>query len=365
MNSNLPANLLSRKQEAIEVGISLALILVIASMCFSILSPFLVITAWAAIIAISLYTPYRLLAQKLGGREKLAVTIILVIGFAIVIVPMWAFTKSIVESGAQVVAQAQEGELSVPPPKPEVKEWPVIGEKLYAAWSAASNNLSAQLKKYRSQIKPVIVAVLSGVANTGLGVLQFLISLLIAAAFLLGSETAHQTFIRLFRRLAEDNGEPLLRLAVSTIRSVAVGVLGIAAIQALLAGIGMLAVGVPAVGLWVVVALILAIAQLPVLLVMLPMIIWVFSVESTTVAVLFTIWSLIASFSDMILKPVLLGRGVEAPMLVILLGAIGGMIVAGIVGLFLGAVILAFGYKLFDMWVRLEDEAPPEPADGA
>jgi predicted PurR-regulated permease PerM len=232
-------------------------------------------------------------------------------------------------------------------------------------WLAASDNLSAQLKKYRSQIKPVILAVLSGVANTGLGVLQFLISLLIAAAFLLGSEAADLTFRRLFRRLAGEHGEPLQRLALSTVRSVAVGVLGIAAIQALLAGIGMLAVGVPAAGLWVVVALILAIAQLPVLLVMLPMIIWVFSVESTVTAVVFAVWSLIASFSDMILKPFLLGRGVEAPMLVILLGAIGGMIVAGIVGLFLGAVILAFGYKLFDMWVQMGEEQPPEPAAGA
>jgi len=144
----------------------------------------------------------------------------------------------------------------------------------------------------------------------------------------------------------------LLTLSTATIRSVAVGVIGIAFIQAMLGGLGMMFAGVPAAGLLAIVILVLAIAQLPPLVVLLPVVIYVFSAESTTVAVVFMVWSILVSMSDAVLKPIFLGRGVDAPMLVILLGAIGGMITSGIVGLFIGAVILALGYKLFQVWVE-------------
>ena len=153
-------------------------------------------------------------------------------------------------------------------------------------------------------------------------------------------------------------------LSTATIRSVAVGVIGIAFIQALLGGLGMMFAGVPAAGLLAIVILVLAIAQLPPILVLLPVIFYVFSVESTTVAVIFMVWSILVSMSDAVLKPIFLGRGVDAPMLVILLGAIGGMITSGIVGLFIGAVILALGYNLYRVWLKWDDPAV-EDAGGA
>ena len=164
----------------------------------------------------------------------------------------------------------------------------------------------------------------------------------------------------LSNRLAGDYGDELIDLSISTVRSVAVGVLGIAFIQAMLGAAGMMFVGVPAVGLWALAILVVAIAQLPPILILGPVAIYVFSVESTTVAVVFLVWSILVSFSDMVLKPLLLGRGVEVPMLVILLGAIGGMISAGIIGLFLGAVVLTLAYKLFIAWLGLDAE--PENA---
>jgi predicted PurR-regulated permease PerM len=188
----------------------------------------------------------------------------------------------------------------------------------------------------------------------------FVASILVAAAFLANHESVRAGMLRMCRRLAGDHGEEMLDLTVQTIRSVTVGVLGIAMIQALAGGIGMYAVGIPATGVWTLVILILAIAQLPPWLVLLPMIIYVFSYESTTVAVIFMIWSLVVSFADMVLKPLLLGRGVKVPMLAILLGAIGGMIMSGIMGLFVGAVVLALGYKLFQLWLVGGD---PEEVD--
>ena len=163
---------------------------------------------------------------------------------------------------------------------------------------------------------------------------------------------------RLFHRLLGDKGDEMLDLTVATVRSVTVGVMGIAFIQAVGTGIGMWAVGVPGTGLWALLVLVLVIAQLPALLVMLPVIIWVFSVESTTVATVFAVWSIAVSMSDMVLKPLLLGRGVPVPMLIILLGAIGGMIMSGIIGLFVGAVVLALGYKLFQTWLVMGEDEP-------
>ena len=189
-------------------------------------------------------------------------------------------------------------------------------------------------------------------AGIGGGILQFIISFIIAAVFLMSAEGARAHLSRLANRLAGDQGDELLDMSVSTIRSVAVGVIGIAFIQALLGGLGMMFAGVPAAGLFAIVILVLAIAQLPPILVLGPIAFYVFSAESTTVSVIFLIWSILVSFSDAVLKPLFLGRGVDVPMLVILLGAIGGMITSGIVGLFVGAIVLALGYKLFGVWIN-------------
>lgn len=219
------------------------------------------------------------------------------------------------------------------------------------------------MKQHPKQLSAVGKKLLALAASVSLGVLQFVISTLIAAVFLLNAEAANKGLRKLANRLTSESGDALLDLTSATIRSVAVGVIGIAFIQAMLGGIGMLFVGVPGAGLLALVILVLAIAQLPPILILGPVAIYVFSVESTTIAVIFLIWSIVVSFSDMVLKPVLLGRGVNVPMLVILLGAIGGMLTSGIVGLFIGAVVLAVGYTLLQAWVLREEltaEIPEE-----
>ncbi len=157
------------------------------------------------------------------------------------------------------------------------------------------------------------------------------------------------------KRLAGERGVELVRVSAATIRSVAVGVVGVALIQAFLATLGFLAAGVPAAGVWGLLVLLLAIAQLPALIVMLPMIIYVFTTTDTTGAIIFAIWAILVGLSDNILKPLLLGRGVEVPMLVILIGSLGGMVTLGILGLFIGAVVLALGHQIYVAWARGDD----------
>lgn len=264
------------------------------------------------------------------------------------------------ESATTIGHEISAGKVHISPPSESVRDWPLIGEKTYTFWHQASVDLGALLEKYPDQLNTIGQKLLGAAKGVGAGVLQFIISMLIAAAFLSSAESAGASMRRLATRLAGDRGEPLLDLSTATIRSVAVGVIGIAFIQALLGGLGMMFAGVPAAGLLAIIILVLAIAQLPPLLVLAPVIFYVFSAESTTVAVVFMIWSILVSFSDAVLKPIFLGRGVDAPMLVILLGAIGGMITSGIVGLFIGAVILALGYKLFQSWIEWGDPVDEE-----
>lgn len=347
--------------QAIEIAIRLGLIFLILAWCLQILKPFISLIAWGGIIAVSIYPLFLKLAGKLGGNRKLAVILIAVISIAAILIPVFSLSSSAVESATRVGTTISSGEVNISPPSESVREWPLVGEKTYEFWYQASEDLSELLEKYPSQLSAIGKKLLALAASAGVGVLQFVISMLIAAAFLANAGNINAALMKLARRLSGDHGESLLIMSEKTVRSVAVGVIGIAFIQAFLGGVGMILAGVPAAGLLAIIIMVLGIAQLPPLLVLLPVAIYLFSGDSMTTAVIFLVWSLLVSASDMVLKPLLLGRGVDAPMMVILLGAIGGMITSGIVGLFIGAVILAVGYKLFQAWVEMgEPEAASE-----
>jgi len=336
---------------AIDIAINLSIVFLILAWCFQILLPFVSLIAWGGIIAIALYPTYIRLEAAIGGRRKLALGLLIIVAGAIIIVPMWSFTGSLIEGALDLNNRLDAGTLTIRPPNESVRDWPIVGGQIYSVWADASSNLSGFLADHNSQVRNIVRGTLARIAGAGLGALQFFVSFIIAAAFIAGTQAATSASRRLLTRIAGSDGEALRVLSVATIRSIAVGVLGIAVIQALGAGIGIALVGIPAAGLWALIVLVLAIMQLPPWIVLFPMVFYVFSIESTTVAVIFAVWSIIVSFADAVLKPMLLGRGVDAPMIVILLGAIGGMITSGIIGLFVGAVVLGLSYKLLMIWL--------------
>ncbi|MCU7958584.1 MAG: AI-2E family transporter [gamma proteobacterium symbiont of Bathyaustriella thionipta] len=341
--------------QSIEIAVRLGVIFLIVLWCVQIIMPFVSLIVWGGIIAVAIYSPFLSLAKKLGGRKKLAAVFIALISIAIILVPVVALTNSLVDSSTSLGEQVSKGTLTISPPSEEVKSWPLVGEKAYTFWREASENLGDLLNEYKDQISTVGVKLLSAAAGIGVGILQFMISMLIAAAFLTSAEALTKAMKTFARRMAGDRGEQMLTLSTATVRSVAVGVIGIAFIQSVMGGLGMMLADVPAAGLFALIILVLAIAQLPPILILGPISIYVFSEQTTTVAFIFLAWSIFVSVSDMFLKPLLLGRGVDAPMLVILLGAIGGMIMSGIVGLFVGAVVLALGYTLLREWIMMDD----------
>jgi predicted PurR-regulated permease PerM len=257
-----------------------------------------------------------------------------------------------------VAASAQDGALHVPPPAPSVAEWPIIGKKVYGVWNSAATNLPAFINENQDVLKDLSKKGLAAAASTAATVLLFLGAMIIAAIMMAYAEPGGRAMQRIFTRLTDPvRGPRILTLATATVRSVAAGVIGVAFIQAILLGMGFLLAGIPAAGVLALLVMVLGILQLPALLVSLPAVAWLWMSGdgSTTSNVAFTIYLLVAGAADNVLKPLLLGRGVDAPMPVILIGALGGMVAGGIIGLFIGGVVLAVGYQLFMEWVNDPD----------
>ncbi len=352
-------------QRLVDVFIRLGLLALLASWCYLIVKPFLLPVLWGLILAVAFHPLFHKTERLLGGRRKLTATLFGLLGVAFLVVPSYFFLASLVDSSTNLVEQLSTGTLEIPPPAESVQSWPLIGERLHADWLSASNNLEEALRRFAPQIRDVATGAAGILAGLGTDLLMFLIATILAAAFLATSSSGAKVFRSIFTRLVGERGEELAKLTTDTIRNVAKGVVGVALIQTSLAAVGLLVAGVPGAEIWILLILILAVIQLPTLLVLLPIVIYQFSVSETLPAVLFMIWSIIAGGSDSLLKPLLLGRGMKTPMLVILMGALGGMMWAGMLGLFLGAIMLSLGYELFLAWLRAappptENTPPPE-----
>jgi predicted PurR-regulated permease PerM len=351
--------------KALDIAVRLAVIAIIVFGAFRIFSPFLVAVVWAIVIAVTMHPLYAKLNQAMGGKTKLAGSLFIVLSLAIVIAPTVLLTDSLLEATVGIVKKIEAGTLEIPPPTDEVKSWPLIGEKTHAIWQSASVDLKGTADKLQPQLRNFGETVVSAVGGLGGALVHTIFALIIAGILMMASEGGGRAARSIAVRLAGTEGPPMLELTIDTIRSVVKGVVLVALIQGLLAAVGLVIAGVPGAGLWALLAMMLAVMQLPPILVLGPIIPWVFANnDSTAIAIFFTIWSLVVSGSDGFLKPLFLGRGVRVPMLVILIGAIGGMLRSGIVGLFIGPVVLAIFYELFMAWVRDNDaaaEAKPEP----
>jgi len=339
---------------ALEVSIRLGLAIGLMVWCFQILKPFLATIIWAMIIAAALFPVFNWFKAKINKGPAFSASLFTVGILIALMTPTFMLSGTLIGTAREYANELQDGSLQVPPAPERVKEWPVVGEKLYAVWHLANENLEAALEKFETQIRQAARWLISTATGAGLGILQFAAAVVISGVFLAHSQGGGE-FARVFgRRLAGAEGEKFAALASTTVRSVAQGVLGVAFIQAILAGIGFMAMGVPGAGLWTLLVLILATVQLPSGIILLPSIFYVASIADPVPTVIYGIWMLIVSLSDNVLKPLLLGRGSSQPIAVIFLGAIGGFILSGIVGLFVGAVVLALGYELFMLWLNMD-----------
>jgi len=336
---------------AVEASINIGLVALLAVVCLLILAPFVPIIAWGIIIAVASYPTHRRLQSALQGRGGWAAVIWTFLLLAVLIVPVFLLAASTAEGVRGLAEDTKEGTFIVPPPPPNIESWPLIGAPLNRIWSMASNNLTEALKMLAPQLKTILPGLLSAFAGIGLTVLQFFFSILISGALLAKAQSAEAVARAFCNRLFDERGAEFQNLVGSTIRSVTSGILGVALIQTVLAAGGFLVVGLPGAGVWAVIFLVAAVLQIGPL-VLIPAVIFVFATATTTKAVIFLIWCIVVGLLDNVLKPLLLGRGASVPTAVVFLGAIGGFVAMGIIGLFVGAIVLSVGYILFLAWVE-------------
>ena len=350
----------------LEVLIRAGLIFALAALCFQIFAPFLTLMVWGLILAVTLYPMQEYVAAKMGGRQGLAATLIVILGIALIVAPTAILMSSLGDSVQRLIHDVQSDALVIPAPRESVAGWPVIGERVYALWSQAHADLPALIKSMQPKIGDLAKSALAFVASIGGGLLLFLAALIIAGILMAFGRSGSRASLAISERLAGPaRGAEFATLATATIRAVAQGVIGVAFIQAIIVGLCLLVAGVPWAGVLAMIALVLGIAQIPALIVTLPAIayIWLLGDYGKGEAILYTLLIFVAGLADNVLKPLMLGRGVDAPMPVILIGALGGMAAAGILGMFVGATLLALGYQLFMGWVaanRRVELSPPE-----
>ena len=342
-------------RKVMEAAIRIGIVALLLLWSFVIFRPFLGPVVWGIIIAIACYNGYGALKGLLGGRDGLAATVFTLLALVILITPTVILSESLLASAQGLAQQVETGAVKVPPPPERVASLPVIGERVFDVWQLASSNLQEVLQDFQPQIRAFSAVLLQRAVGAGLDILLFAVSIIIGAIFLAHAEGGSRMARAIFVRLAGEQGSKLVDVARDTVVSVARGVLGIAVIQTFFLALGLIVAGVPAAGLLTVITLLFAVAQIPMLLLYLPIVAVVFSTADTGIAIPFAIWSVFFSFADGFLKPMLLGRGLTIPMPVILIGVIGGMLSYGIVGLFVGPIVLAFSYSLFMLWLS---EAP-------
>ncbi|HEX2943752.1 MAG TPA: AI-2E family transporter [Rhodopila sp.] len=338
-------------QTPIEVAVRLAVLAVLVYWSVTLVRPFVTVAIWSIVLTVALYPVFAWLARQLGGRRRLAAALITVLSLVLVIWPVSWLAMGLVSGVRMLMERLDQGVLTLPPPPLAVKSWPFIGERVFHGWEIASANLKAAFVQAAPYLRPFGVGLVRTLAGAGTFVVQFLVAIIVAGFMFSPGPAMVRTLNGFARRIAQDRGERFVDLAGSTIRAVSRGVIGLAILQSFLTGVGLLIAGVPGANLITFAVLVLGIVQAGAILVLLPVIIWCWTAMSVPLALAWTVYFLIAGFMDNILKPFVMGRGLSTPMLVILIGLIGGTISYGLQGLFLGPIVLAVIWELLFAWI--------------
>jgi predicted PurR-regulated permease PerM len=341
----------------IETAIRLGALALLLYWTVILIRPFISIVIWSVVLSVALYPVFVWTSHFLGGRRRLAAFLVTVLTLLIVIGPATWLALGLIESVRVISERLDLSSLAIPAPSQSVKDWPLIGDPIYQFWDLASTNFSAALAKILPQLKPLGGSLLRIGADTGLGIIKFLAAIVVAGFLFSPAPILGDAVKNFARRLNPERGEEFVVQAAATIRAVSRGVIGISVLQALLAGVGLMAAGIPQASLIAFAVLILGIVQIGPTIVIVPVIIWSWTVMETGPALLFTAYMIPVNLIDNILRPIVMGRGLKTPMLVILVGVIGGTLAYGITGLFLGPIVLAVIWELLAAWISERDTA--------
>ena len=320
---------------------------------FTILAPFLPSTVWAITLVIATWPILLHVQAALGGRRGLAVLTMTLLLLAIVVAPFGAAVSTILHNSDQIVTIATAVTSAQIPEAPDwVGNLPLIGDVASSTWNSLASDgataLLAELKPYVGRITQSFVGI---AGSLGTVFVQLLLTIAVAVILYANGELAARAALRFGHRIAGDRGQQSVVLAGQAIRGVALGVVVTALAQSLLGGIGLLVSGVPFAGILTAVMLMMCIVQVGPMLVLLPAVGWLFFNGGTTWAVILLVWSVLVISLDNVLRPILIRKGANLPLLLILVGVLGGLLSFGLIGLFVGPAMLAVAYTLLNAWL--------------
>src|SRR5574343_1064684 len=318
-----------------------------------VLRPFLAASVWAAMLVVATWPMFVSLEARLGNRRGIAVAIMSVGMLLLLVLPLWLAVDTLLEhSEALSAAGKSVADHGLPSPPDWVRALPVVGERLAAAWrqlgAGGAAGIMAKATPYAADAGKWVLAQVGGIGGM---LIQFLLIVVISAIFYSSGEAWARMARRFGSRLAGERGEKSIILAGQAIRGVALGVGVTAIVQTVLGGLGLAVAGVPFASLLSAVMLMLCIAQIGPMLVLLPAVGWMYWSGDTGWATALLVWSLIVGTLDNFLRPMLIKRGAGLPLLLIFAGVIGGMLSFGLIGIFVGPVVLAVTWTLMQAWI--------------
>jgi predicted PurR-regulated permease PerM len=319
--------------------------------------PFAAIFVWAAILAVALAPVHRGMARRLGARPKLAAAFLCLGLLALLVGPVAALVESFIDSAMRIAERARMGTLAIPSPPPRLETIPIVGPEIAEAWALAAISIDDAFLRYGDVLAPLGVKALGLLSSVSFDLVRFMVAIVIAGFLLVSGTTMVNGGRLLARRLIPPRGGHFVDLAGATVRNVSRGVVGVALLQTLLIGLTLQIAGVPAAGLLAFVVLILCVVQIGPALVVLPVIVWAWLHFEALHALVLTIILVVLTAMDNVLKPILMGRGLSTPAIVIFLGVVGGTVAYGLIGLFLGPIVLGVFYDLLVAWVVPRQEA--------
>lgn len=346
----------------IDLAVRIALIAGVVVASLLLLRPVAPLILWAVILAVAVYPLFQVVRRRLGLRNGVTAALLSLLLLVLLLTPVVVLAGSAIETLDAYAQMLLRGEHLVPPPPGSVRAWPLVGERVYDFWLRGSEDIRTLLASHVGQIASLGRFVGRIAAGVVLEVLQFAGAIIVAGVLLAYAEKLSDTVGGLAGRIADARGRHFVEIAGSTIRNVSQGVIGVALLQSALLGIGMLVASVPFAGAITFVCLVLAIVQIGPNIVMIPVIIWMWVEQPLVPAALFTAYTAPLLLLDNVLRPILMARGLQTPMAVILAGVICGTLAGGLIGLFVGPVVLAVFYDLVTAWIAAGKAAAPADA---
>jgi predicted PurR-regulated permease PerM len=321
-------------QNTIDNAIHIGLIALLAAWCLYIALPFIGPVLWGIIIAVGSYPLYQWMQKKLGLSNGWTATLFTTLMLVVLITPTVMLSEALMSEAHVISQDLKEGSLVIPPPPEAVADLPIVGKDLSIFWTKVSEDPKATLGEMEPQLKEFAKWSVKAAGGAAVGILMLVFSIIIAGIFLASAQGGRHAAETIFSRFVGGRGKEMTDLSRDTVTSM----------------------DIPGAGALALVCLVLAIVQIDILIILIPLSLYMFNVTDTGPAIAFLIWNIMVGLMNNVLKPILLARGVEAPMAIIFIGAIGGLIAHGIIGLFVGAVVFVLGYTLFMFWLNEEKE---------